>query len=41
MAGSIQYATLEPESQSNQEIISFTGITFVSANIWNLTGVTR
>lgn len=41
MAGSIQYATLEPESQSNQEIISFTGITAVSTNVWNLTGVTR
>ena len=41
MAGSIQYSTLEPESQSNQEIISFTGITAVSTNVWNLTGVTR
>ena len=41
MTGSIQYATLEPESANNQEIISFTGITSVSTNVWNLTGVTR
>lgn len=41
MTGSIQYATLEPESANNQEIISFTGITSVSTNVWNLTWVTR
>jgi len=41
MSGSIQYATLEPESINNQEIISFTGITAVSTNVWRLTGVTR
>lgn len=41
MAGSEQFMTLEPESVNNQEIISFTGITNVSDNIWTLTGVTR
>lgn len=41
MSGSIQYATLEPTSSDNQEIISFTGITIISATVSKLTGVTR
>lgn len=41
MAGTIMYATIEPRSQTNQEIISFTDIEIVSENIVRLTGVTR
>jgi hypothetical protein len=38
---SLVYATLEPRSSSNQEIISFTGITNNGNGIVTLTGVTR
>lgn len=41
MIGSVLYATIEPTSQNNQEIISFTGITDLGNNLVRLTGVTR
>ena len=41
MSGDIQYATLEPQSRDNQEIISFTWITEVTSVMYRLTGVTR
>lgn len=39
--GNICYATIEPRSNSNQEIISFTGLTDNGNGIVTLTGVTR
>lgn len=41
MSGTVQYATLEPTSLDNQEIISFTDIVIISDTISKLTGVTR
>jgi hypothetical protein len=41
MIGNILYATIEPSSQNNQEIISFTGISNLGNNLIQLTGVTR
>lgn len=41
MIGNILYATIEPTSQNNQEIISFTGIVDLGNNLVRLTGVTR
>lgn len=41
MIGSLLYATIEPTSQNNQEIISFTGITNLGNGLVQLTGVTR
>lgn len=41
MIGNILYATIEPTSQNNQEIISFTGLTDLGNNLVRLTGVTR
>lgn len=41
LAGTTVFATIEPRSNSNQEIISFTGITNNGNGIVTLTGVTR
>lgn len=41
MAGTKLYLTLEPRSESNQEIVSFTGIQVVDSVKTRLTGVTR
>lgn len=41
MIGSILFATIEPRSSANQEIISFTGITDNGNGVVTLTGVTR
>lgn len=41
MSGDIQFTTIDPLSQENQEIISFTGIEETTDTISTLTGVTR
>lgn len=41
MSGDIQYSTVEPQSQTNQEIISYTGIVQLTTTTSKLTGVTR
>jgi hypothetical protein len=41
MSGTEQFATLEPTSLDNQEIISYTDIVIISDTISKLTGVTR
>jgi hypothetical protein len=41
MSGSIQYATLEPRSQDNQEIISYTQVVQLTTTQFKLTGVAR
>lgn len=41
MIGTILFATIEPRSSTNQEIISFTGITDNGNGVVTLTGVTR
>jgi hypothetical protein len=41
MSGSIQYATLEPRSQDNQEIISYTQVVQLTTTQFKLTGVSR
>lgn len=41
MIGTILFATIEPRSSANQEIISFTGITDNGNGVVTLTGVTR
>jgi len=41
MQGTLMYATIEPRSSTNQEIISFTDMVVVDANTLRLTGCTR
>lgn len=41
MIGNILYGTIEPTSQNNQEIVSFTNIVDLGNNLVRITGVTR
>jgi len=41
MSGSVQFATLEPRSQDNQEIISYTDVVQLTTTQFKLIGITR